>query len=100
MRLLNYFFLALASCCSVADPLHDWLSPATENLYQGDFVVLELKKGSFKHSRAITEMINTKLGENTAMAISEQSIRVMAPRDRHDRVSFLAELLEWEYENL
>ena len=59
---------------------------------QGDSLVLNLNHPDFTTSRRVAEEINGLLGANTAAAIDATSIRVRAPRDASQRVSFVSVL--------
>lgn len=83
----------------LAAPLNQWLQPEPEEtLYTGDSIKLTLVAPSFVHVSKIAEMINQKLGGNSARAIDDKSLRVNAPRDRSKRISFVAWLLTLEYQ--
>lgn len=59
---------------------------------QGDSLVLNLNHPDFTTSRRVAEEINGLLGAHTAAAIDATSIRVRAPRDPSQRVSFISVL--------
>ncbi|SIS46766.1 flagellar basal body P-ring protein FlgI [Neptunomonas antarctica] len=59
---------------------------------QGDSLTLNLNHADFTTSRRVSEEINSLLGMNTASAIDATSIRVRAPRDASQRVSFISVL--------
>ncbi len=59
---------------------------------QGDSLVLNLNHPDFTTSRRVAEQINSLLGPNMAAAQDATSIRVSAPRDPSQRVSFLSVL--------
>ncbi len=58
----------------------------------GDSLTLNLNHPDFTTSRRVSEEINGLLGTNTAAAIDATSIRVRAPRDASQRVSFISVL--------
>lgn len=58
----------------------------------GDSLVLNLNHPDFTTSRRVAEEINNLLGANTAMTLDATSIRVRAPRDPGQRVSFVSVL--------
>lgn len=58
----------------------------------GDSLVLNLNHPDFTTSRRVAEEINSLLGANTASTIDATSIRVRAPRDPGQRVSFISVL--------
>ncbi len=59
---------------------------------QGDSLTLNLKTPDFTTARTVSEQINNLLGPNVAMALNSTSIRVRAPRDPSQRVSFMSVL--------
>ncbi len=59
---------------------------------QGDSLVLNLHRPDFTTSRRVAEQINTLLGSQMAASMDAASIRVMAPRDPSQRVTFLSVL--------
>jgi flagellar P-ring protein precursor FlgI len=56
----------------------------------GDSLVFNLDQASFTTARHIIETLNDLLGPGTAQALDATSIRVSAPRDLSQRVSFLS----------
>lgn len=59
---------------------------------QGDSLVLNLHHSDFTTARRVAEQINSLLGPGMASAMDSTSIRVRAPRDPSQRVSFLSVL--------
>lgn len=59
---------------------------------QGDSLVLNLNRPDFTTSRRVAEQINHLLGPQMAASMDATSIRVRAPRDPSQRVSFLSVL--------
>ncbi|WP_428035651.1 flagellar basal body P-ring protein FlgI [Amphritea sp.] len=59
---------------------------------QGDSLVLNLNYADFTTARRVAEQINSLLGPDMAKAMDATSIRVSAPRDPNQRVSFLSVL--------
>lgn len=59
---------------------------------QGDSMVLNLNYPDFTTARRVSEQINGLLGEGVASALDATSIRVRAPRDPSQRVSFVSVL--------
>lgn len=59
---------------------------------QGDSLVLNLNHPDFTTARRVSETVNSLLGPEMAKAIDATSIRVRAPRDPSQRVSFLSVL--------
>lgn len=57
---------------------------------QGDSIVLNLDQPNFSTARAIVDKINELMGPGTAAALDAASVRVSAPRDSSQRVSYLA----------
>jgi flagellar P-ring protein precursor FlgI len=64
----------------------------------GDSLVLNLDQASFTTARHIIETLNDLLGPGTAQALDATSIRVSAPRDLSQRVSFLSIIENMEVE--
>lgn len=61
-------------------------------LGQGEFVTFELNESDFGTAQRIVEAVNKNLGGNAASALDGRQIRVRAPVDPDQRVSFLARL--------
>jgi flagellar P-ring protein precursor FlgI len=61
-------------------------------LGQGDYIVLELKDSDFTTASRVVTSVNRFFGEGTASAENGRVIRVVAPRDSNQRVSFLARM--------
>ena len=59
---------------------------------QGDAMVLNLNHPDFTTARRVSDEINRLLGNGVASALDATSIRVRAPRDPSQRVSFLSVL--------
>ncbi|MGB0733172.1 MAG: flagellar basal body P-ring protein FlgI, partial [Pontibacterium sp.] len=59
---------------------------------QGDAMVLNLNYPDFTTARRVSDEINRLLGNGVASALDATSIRVRAPRDPSQRVSFLSVL--------
>lgn len=57
---------------------------------QGDHLTLNLNQPDFTTAKRTAETINNLLGDGSAYAIDAGSIRVAAPRDANQRVSFLS----------
>lgn len=57
---------------------------------QGDSLVINLNNPDFTTARRVSEQINAMLGPKMASAMDASSIRVRAPRDPSQRVSFLS----------
>ncbi len=57
---------------------------------RGDSLVLNLNSPDFTTSKRLADRINTLLGPNTAYSMDATSVRVSAPRDPNQRVSFLS----------
>ncbi|MCG5530011.1 flagellar basal body P-ring protein FlgI [Halorhodospira halochloris] len=63
-----------------------------------DEVVLNLHNPDFTTARRTAEVINENLGPNTARAVDAGSVRVRAPADADQRVSYVSFLEELEVE--
>lgn len=59
---------------------------------QGDYLVFHLHRSDFTTARRVSERINETFGPDVAAALDGTSIRVRAPRDAAQRVSFLSVL--------
>lgn len=57
---------------------------------RGDSLVLNLNSPDFTTSKRLSDRINNLLGPETAYAVDATSVRVSAPRDPSQRVSFLS----------
>ena len=62
------------------------------------FVVLNLNSPDFTTATRLTEGINKALGEGTATALDAVSVRVQAPADESQRISFVSALQEMDIE--
>lgn len=60
---------------------------------QGDHLTFNLRQSDFTTAKRMADTINNLLGPATAYALDSTSVRVAAPRDANQRVSFLS-LLE------
>ncbi len=60
------------------------------NLFRGGSYVLNLNEVNFELAHNITEAINRKYGKGAAEAIDAGSVEVYAPRNRNERVSYIA----------
>ncbi|NEX21067.1 flagellar basal body P-ring protein FlgI [Thiorhodococcus mannitoliphagus] len=59
---------------------------------QGDYLTLNLRRSDFTTADRIAETINSNMGDDLARALDGASIRVRAPLDPSDRVSFVSVL--------
>jgi flagellar P-ring protein precursor FlgI len=59
---------------------------------QGDSITLNLKRSDFTTARRLADTINTSFGAGLADAIDATSVRVRAPLDGSQRVSFTSEI--------
>ncbi|MEJ2044605.1 MAG: flagellar basal body P-ring protein FlgI [Reinekea sp.] len=59
---------------------------------EGDFLTFNLHRPDFTTAKRMQEVINDLLGPNAAYAVDAASVRVTAPRDANQRVSFLSVL--------
>jgi len=66
---------------------------------RGDSIVFNLDRPDFTTARHIIEQLNDLLGPGTAEAIDAASIRVSAPRDLSQRVSFLSMIENMEVDS-
>ncbi|WP_083216213.1 flagellar basal body P-ring protein FlgI [Alishewanella sp. HH-ZS] len=58
----------------------------------GDFITFNLKRPDFTTAKRLAETINGFMGPETAFSLDASSVRVRAPRDISQRVSYLATL--------
>lgn len=65
---------------------------------QGDYLTFNLDRPDFTTARALTEKINDLLGPGTAQALDAAAIRVSAPRDTSQRVTYLSVIENLEIE--
>ncbi len=63
---------------------------------QGDFITFNLHHSDFSTAKRFADVINSILGDEIAKPLDATSIRVSAPRDVSQRVSYLATLEEFE----
>lgn len=61
-------------------------------LGQGDFVHLELKQADFTTAARLMKAVDAEFGSGASIALNARSVRVKAPNDPGQRVSFLARL--------
>ena len=64
--------------------------PVPNAFSRGDSLVLNLNSPDFTTAKRLSDRINELLGPSTAYAVDATSIRVSAPRDPNQRVSFLS----------
>lgn len=57
---------------------------------QGDTITFNLNRPDFTTARRLADVINDLVGPNTAQAMDATSIKVFAPRDPAQRVSYLS----------
>jgi flagellar P-ring protein precursor FlgI len=67
-------------------------------LQMGDMLQLDLNAADFATARAVANAINTAKGAGTAQALDGRVVRVRAPREPDQRVSFLADIEELSLE--
>ena len=65
---------------------------------KGDSIVFNLDHPNFSTARAMVEKINELMGPGTAEALDATSVRVTAPRDTSQRVSYLSIIENLEVE--
>ncbi|WP_299270813.1 flagellar basal body P-ring protein FlgI [uncultured Psychrosphaera sp.] len=64
----------------------------------GDYITFNLNEPDFTSAKRLSDTINNLLGANTANAVDAASIRVLAPRNISQRVSYLSELENLEFQ--
>lgn len=64
--------------------------PVPNGFSRGDSLVLNLNSPDFTTAKRLSDRINHLLGPETAYAVDATSVRVSAPRDPSQRVSFLS----------
>ena len=64
--------------------------PVPNGFSRGDSLVLNLNAPDFTTAKRLSDRINDLLGPETAYAVDATSVRVSAPRDPNQRVSFLS----------
>ncbi|NVK37102.1 MAG: flagellar basal body P-ring protein FlgI [Gammaproteobacteria bacterium] len=64
--------------------------PVANGFSRGDSLVLNLNSPDFTTAKRLSDRINDLLGPETAYAVDATSVRVSAPRDPSQRVSFLS----------
>ncbi|MGO3422180.1 MAG: flagellar basal body P-ring protein FlgI [Pseudoalteromonas distincta] len=64
---------------------------------QGDYITFNLNRPDFTTAKRLEKTINDLVGPNSAQAIDSVSIRVIAPRDASQRVSYLSTLENLEF---
>src|SRR5690606_11845606 len=68
------------------------------SFHQGDSITFLLNNSDFTTAKRMVEAINDVLGPDVSEALDATSIRVRAPRDASQRVSFLSVLENLEVE--
>ena len=64
------------------------------SLLEGDSITLGLNSSDFQTARRVALVINSRMGPGQARALDGRTVRVLAPVDADERVSFLAEIEE------
>ena len=64
----------------------------------GDAITLNLNQPDFTTATRLTQRINVEMGEGTAVALDGTSVRVLAPADASQRISYIAALESLELE--
>jgi flagellar P-ring protein FlgI len=64
------------------------------SLQEGDSISLSLNSSDFQTARKVAQAINRKFGADVAQAQDGRTVRVKAPGNPNDRVSFIAEMEE------
>ncbi|WP_369812643.1 flagellar basal body P-ring protein FlgI [Alkalimonas collagenimarina] len=65
---------------------------------EGDFITFNLHRSDFTTSRRLAEAINDFIGPETAYSLDASSVRVRAPRDISQRVSYMSTLENLTFE--
>jgi flagellar P-ring protein precursor FlgI len=65
---------------------------------EGDFITFNLHRPDFTTSRRLAEAINGFIGPETAYSLDASSVRVRAPRDVSQRVSYMSTLENLTFE--
>lgn len=74
----------------VASPTGPPWSGGSELLQPGDTITFNLNRPDFTTARRLADVVNDLVGPNTAQALDATSVKVYAPRDPGQRVSYLA----------
>ncbi|KAF7774166.1 flagellar P-ring protein precursor FlgI [Pseudoalteromonas citrea] len=64
---------------------------------QGDFITFNLNSPDFTTAKRLADTINNLVGPNSAKPMDAASVRVIAPRDPSQRVSYLSTLENLEF---
>ncbi len=72
--------------------------PAPSSFGQGDFLYLNLNRPDFTTAQRMAEAINKALGEGMATPADGSTVRLNAPRDASQRVSYLSFVENLEFE--
>ncbi|MBQ4831802.1 flagellar basal body P-ring protein FlgI [Pseudoalteromonas sp. MMG010] len=64
---------------------------------QGDYITFNLNRPDFTTAKRLENTINDLIGPNSAQALDSTSVRVIAPRDPSQRVSYLSTLENLEF---
>lgn len=72
--------------------------PAPSAFGQGDFLYLNLNRPDFTTAQRMAEAINAQLGEGMAVPADGSTVRLNAPREASQRVSYLAFIENVEFE--
>lgn len=64
---------------------------------QNDYITFNLNRPDFTTAKRLEKTINDLIGPNSAQALDAASIRVVAPRDASQRVSYLSTLENLEF---
>jgi flagellar P-ring protein precursor FlgI len=68
-------------------------------LQEGNSLILGLEASDFQTAKKVAQAINTKFGAGSAQALDGRTIKVNAPMEPDDRVTFMAELEELPIES-
>lgn len=64
------------------------------SLQEGDSITLGLNSSDFQTARRVALAINSRMGPGQARALDGRTVRVLAPTDADERITFLAEIEE------
>jgi len=65
---------------------------------QGDYITFNLFESDFSTAKMLADTINNLVGPNTASTLDATSVKVLAPRNISQRVSYLATLENLEFQ--
>ena len=68
-------------------------------LHEGSTISLSLNASDFQRAHKVAKVINSKFGDGVAQALDGRTVRVTAPTNPNDRVTFIAEMEELPVES-